>query len=88
VRAEGEDLEELSGNLIDNAFKWARSQVRVSANRRRDHVELTVEDDGPGVPEEERDTVLRAGARLDEAVPGTGLGLAICSDIAEAYEAP
>ncbi|MEM6745770.1 MAG: sensor histidine kinase, partial [Pseudomonadota bacterium] len=86
VRMEGEDLEELSGNLIDNAFKWAKSQVRVSANRRRSDLELSVEDDGPGVPEDERDTVLRAGARLDEAVPGTGLGLAICSDIAEAYE--
>ncbi|MEM1313783.1 MAG: sensor histidine kinase, partial [Pseudomonadota bacterium] len=86
VRMEGEDLEELSGNLIDNAFKWAEARVAVTAARGATDLELTVEDDGPGVPEDERDTVLRAGARLDEAVPGTGLGLAICSDIAEAYE--
>lgn len=86
VRMEGEDLEELAGNLIDNAFKWAVGTVRVTARRAGPDVVLTIDDDGPGVPADRRDEVLRAGARLDESVPGTGLGLAICSDIAEAYE--
>ncbi|MFO7854786.1 MAG: sensor histidine kinase [Paracoccaceae bacterium] len=85
-RIEAEDLEELAGNLIDNAFKWARSRVRAEARRADGELVLTVEDDGPGVPEDDRERVLRAGTRLDEAVPGSGLGLAICSDIAEAYE--
>lgn len=90
ARAEGEDLEELAGNLIDNAFKWAKGAVRVTATRiggRVDGaVEIVVEDDGPGIPAEHRATALREGGRLDEAVPGTGLGLAICSDIVEAYD--
>jgi signal transduction histidine kinase len=86
ARAEGEDLEELAGNLIDNAFKWARGRVRVSARRRRGAVEIRVEDDGPGIPEADRESALREGVRLDQAVPGTGLGLAICSDIVEAYD--
>ena len=86
VRMEGEDLEELAGNLIDNAFKWARGRVRVTVLRLSSELEIAVEDDGPGVPEAERETVLRAGARLDEAVPGSGLGLAICADVAEAYD--
>ncbi|MEO0682042.1 MAG: sensor histidine kinase, partial [Pseudomonadota bacterium] len=86
ARVEGEDLEELAGNLIDNAFKWARTEVRVAARRLPGLVEVVVQDDGPGIPEDDRERVLRAGARLDEAVPGSGLGLAICCDIVEAYE--
>jgi signal transduction histidine kinase len=86
ARAEGEDLEELAGNLIDNAFKWAKGAVRVSARRGRSAVEIVVEDDGPGIAPQDRETALREGGRLDEAVPGTGLGLAICSDIVEAYD--
>ena len=86
ARVEGEDLEELAGNLIDNAFKWARTSVRVSARRLPGRIEIVVEDDGPGIAPENRPTALREGGRLDEAVPGTGLGLAICADIVEAYE--
>ena len=85
VRAEEEDVEELLGNLIDNAHKWAVSTVRVSARREAGTAVITVEDDGPGIPEKGRQKALAAGGRLDEAVPGTGLGLAICSDIVEAY---
>ena len=85
VRVESEDLEELIGNLIDNACKWAVEMVRVRARQLDGRVEITVEDDGPGIAEDQREEVLRAGARLDEGVPGTGLGLAICSDIVAAY---
>ncbi len=86
ARVEAEDLEELAGNLIDNAFKWARSAVRISARRVSGAVEIAVEDDGPGIPEEQREAALREGVRLDQTVPGTGLGLAICADIVEAYD--
>ncbi len=86
AKAEGEDLEELAGNLIDNAFKWAKGAVRVTAARQKGVVEIVVEDDGPGIAPENRAIALREGGRLDEAVPGTGLGLAICADIVEAYD--
>lgn len=85
VRAEEEDVEELLGNLIDNAHKWAVGVVRVTTRRDGQMGVIIVEDDGPGIPEESRQKALAAGGRLDEAVPGTGLGLAICSDIVEAY---
>lgn len=85
ARAEAEDLEELAGNLIDNAFKWARTAVRISARRAGGGLEIIVEDDGPGIPETRREDALREGVRLDQTVPGTGLGLAICSDVVEAY---
>lgn len=85
VRAEEEDLEELLGNLIDNAHKWAVGVVKVSARQEGAEAFIIVEDDGPGIPEEGRQKALAAGARLDEAVPGTGLGLAICSDVVQAY---
>ncbi|TYO90500.1 sensor histidine kinase [Oceanicella actignis] len=85
VRAEKEDVEELLGNLLDNAFKWADGRVRVRASPRERVIALTVEDDGPGIPPEQREAALRAGGRLDQSTPGTGLGLAIASDILEAY---
>ncbi|MBK5912526.1 hypothetical protein CCR85_13620 [Rhodothalassium salexigens] len=82
-----QDLEEVIGNLLDNACKWATGRVRVSARRvaggRRTMVRIRVADDGPGVPAAERETLFRRGRRLDESVPGTGLGLAIARDIAE-----
>lgn len=86
AKVEGEDLEELAGNLIDNAFKWARTCVRASARRVRGRVEIVVEDDGPGIAPGDRETALREGGRLDEEAPGSGLGLAICADILEAYD--
>ncbi len=85
VRAEKEDIEELIGNFLDNAHKWAVGTVRVAARANDRKVEIRVEDDGPGIPEDKREDALRAGGRLDETTPGTGLGLAIASDIMEAY---
>jgi two-component system sensor histidine kinase PhoQ len=84
-----EDLTEMAGNLMDNAFKWARSQVRVTAHRlskadtRRDGLRLVIEDDGPGIPESERSRVLNRGARLDERVSGQGIGLSVVRELVQ-----
>lgn len=83
VRAEG--LEEILGNVLDNACKWARSRIEISAAPRGAVVEITIDDDGPGLPEAQRTKVLERGVRLDEAAPGSGLGLAIVRDLAELY---
>jgi signal transduction histidine kinase len=85
VRVERQDLDEMIGNLLDNACKWARSAVRVASARERDAVVVTIEDDGPGLAEALRDAVLQRGVRADEAAPGSGLGLAIVRDLAELY---
>ncbi|MBD8893479.1 sensor histidine kinase [Labrenzia suaedae] len=90
-RGEQQDLEELSGNLIDNACKWAKGRVSVtlrpltSSGVGRELFELVVEDDGPGLSEEERREAVKRGKRLDETVPGTGLGLSIVADLAALY---
>jgi two-component system, OmpR family, sensor histidine kinase PhoQ len=82
-----EDLTEIAGNLLDNAFKWARSSIKLSAYRitaaqaRRDGLRLVVEDDGPGVPAEQRAHVLARGARLDERVSGQGIGLSVVREL-------
>jgi signal transduction histidine kinase len=80
-----QDFAEMIGNLVENAASWARREVRVSARQEDGAVVLAVEDDGPGIPEEEIGTVLARGGRLDESKPGSGLGLAIVGDLAEAY---
>jgi signal transduction histidine kinase len=84
-RGERQDLEEMAGNLIDNACKWAHSRVTVSARRDGAKLTLSVGDDGEGLDAEERTRVGERGERLDESVPGSGLGLAIVRDIAKLY---
>jgi signal transduction histidine kinase len=84
-RGERQDLEEMMGNLIDNACKWARGEVRVRCERAGGRLVLTVEDDGPGLSVEQRAQVGERGERLDESVPGSGLGLAIVRDISKLY---
>ncbi len=84
-RGERQDLEEMAGNLMDNACKWAKARVRVKALRDGARVILTVEDDGPGLSPEDRARVGNRGERLDESVPGSGLGLAIVRDISKLY---
>ncbi|NJO38223.1 MAG: sensor histidine kinase [Rhizobiales bacterium] len=79
------DLEEMLGNLMDNACKWAKSRVQVQAERHGDRIMLTIEDDGDGLPPSKREEVLKRGRRLDESVPGTGLGLSIVVDLASLY---
>jgi len=85
VRVQREDLDEMLGNLLDNACKWARTRVRVSSAPAADRVTIVVEDDGPGLDVSMRDSVLQRGVRADEAAPGSGLGLAIVRDLAELY---
>ncbi|PWE17158.1 ATP-binding protein [Marinicauda salina] len=85
-RGERQDLEDLVGNLVDNACKWAAVQVRVEARPiEGSRFEIRVEDDGPGLSEAEREQALARGVRLDEQTPGAGLGLAIVDDLARAY---
>jgi signal transduction histidine kinase len=80
-------LTEMLGNLTENAMKWARDRVRLAGRQEEASgaVLLSVEDDGPGIPEVEAATALSRGGRLDATKPGAGLGLAIVGDIAEAY---
>jgi signal transduction histidine kinase len=85
VRGEREDLEEMLGNLLDNACKWAKSRVTVESARVGTEVVLTVDDDGAGIAPSMRDAVLQRGVRADETAPGSGLGLAIVRDLAELY---
>ena len=84
-RGEAQDLEEMAGNLIDNAFKWAKSRVTVRCDSDHNRLALIIEDDGPGIAEEELKTITRRGRKLDEATPGHGHGLGIVKDIAELY---
>ncbi len=85
VRSQREDFEEMLGNLVDNACKWAKSRVTVHSTNDNGFVVLTVDDDGPGLDPSLRETVLRRGVRADEAAPGSGLGLAIVGDLVELY---
>jgi signal transduction histidine kinase len=85
ARAQREDLEEMLGNLVDNACKWARSRVDLRSSIDDGHTVITVDDDGPGLARELWETVLQRGVRADEAAPGSGLGLAIVADLVELY---
>ncbi|MBY6185744.1 hypothetical protein KUV89_03695 [Marinobacter hydrocarbonoclasticus] len=81
-----EDLMELLGNLMDNAYRFALNTVRVRVSRTPEgHCLLQVEDDGPGIDSNERQRVLRRGERADERHPGQGIGLAVCNELAIAY---
>ncbi len=79
------DLDELAGNLIDNAARHARSSVVVAAGRVGSFVELRVTDDGPGIPAADRARATDPGVRLDERGDGHGFGLAIVRDLATLY---
>ena len=85
VRVERQDLDELLGNLIENAAKYGGGSVFVTVRRDGDEVEVLVEDDGAGIPAADRERLFDRGARLDTTKPGTGLGLAIVRDVAEIY---
>jgi signal transduction histidine kinase len=85
VRVRRENLDEMLGNLLDNACKWARTRLTVHAVTGSGRVVITVDDDGPGLDPAMRDRVLQRGMRADEAAPGTGLGLAIVRELAEAH---
>jgi signal transduction histidine kinase len=85
VRVGREDLDEMVGNLLDNACKWAKSGVSMEASEEQGRVAILVDDDGPGLAPELREKVLHRGVRVDEAAPGSGFGLAIVRDLAELH---
>jgi signal transduction histidine kinase len=85
LACEAQDLDELLGNLLDNASKWARQRVLVAADRVGPIIELTIEDDGPGLSDQQVIDVMRPGHRLDESAPGYGFGLPITRELAELY---
>jgi signal transduction histidine kinase len=86
VHIERQDLDEMLGNLVENAAKYGNGRVFVTVEQVPDKgVEILVEDDGPGIPAAERESIFQRGARLDTDKPGTGLGLAIVRDVAEIY---
>lgn len=85
-RGAEDDLMEVLGNLLDNAYKWCRSQVRVTAARDEEGLRITVEDDGPGIAPGHAQQLLERGVRADETVPGHGIGLAVVRDVAGAYD--
>ncbi len=89
-RGDRGDFMEVAGNLLDNACKWCRHKVhvRVTAATHADGragIQLTVADDGAGIPQEAGEMLLERGMRLDESAPGHGIGLAIVKDIAVSY---
>jgi len=85
VRVQREDLDEMLGNLLDNACKWTRTQVTLTSTALENAIAIDVDDDGPGVAPAMRGVVLQRGVRADEAAPGSGFGLAIVSDLAELH---
>lgn len=85
-QGEKQDLEEMAGNLMDNACKWAKSRVSVQATPVGSKLEIVVEDDGPGLSVEDRQAALKRGRRLDESKPGSGLGLSIVAELVHLYQ--
>lgn len=85
LNVDREDMLELLGNLLDNAFKWARQRVSLSIKEKPSSIELIIDDDGPGIPDEALAHLTQRGMRLDEQVEGHGLGLAIVQDIVRLY---
>ena len=85
VKGRPEDLDEMLGNLMDNACKWATSQVRVRSIEAGGMIAIRIDDDGPGLDPAMREQVMRRGVRADEAAPGSGLGLAIVQELVVSY---
>ena len=84
-RGDEGDLTELLGNLLDNAYKWCRRAIRMTAAHNASSVLIAIEDDGPGIEDSATARVLARGVRADEKTPGHGIGLAIVHDIVDAY---
>lgn len=88
VAVDKTDLDEMVGNLLENAYKWSESIIRVytqTVENNDTSIEIVIEDDGPGIADEHLAAVVQRGVRLDETTPGTGLGLNIVSEMAHSY---
>ena len=85
-QADQGDLNEIFGNLLDNAYKYCRQRVLVEVRSSVERVEIVIHDDGPGLPLEAEEAVIERGARADESVPGQGIGLAVVAETAELYQ--
>ena len=82
-----EDMEELIGNLVENACKWGRKKIKIKfENHGKNEVKILIDDDGPGLEQEQKNKVFTRGFRVDEQTPGSGLGLNIVKDILEIYK--
>ncbi len=86
IHADKDDMYELLGNLLENAYKYCNSEVSIIVQTLKNNVEICIDDDGNGIPEHASNDVIKRGKRLDIQVEGQGLGLAIASDIIEAYQ--
>lgn len=86
VAGDEQDIMELLGNLLENAFKYGRQQVRIGATEVGQQLCITIEDDGDGVPEDQTERILERGQRLDTNQPGQGIGLAVAAEIILSYE--
>lgn len=85
IKIDQGDLYELLGNLLENAFKWCRKKVAVSAKQINDEIQITIDDDGPGIDRSEQERILLRGQRADQETPGHGLGLAMVNNILLLY---
>jgi two-component system sensor histidine kinase PhoQ len=85
LRADQGDLFELFGNLLENAYKHCTAEVRVSAQRAPGRLEILIEDDGPGIAQQDVQRILQRGQRADQRHPGEGIGLAVVSEIVRQY---
>ena len=89
-RGEAQDLQEMLGNLLDNACKWAAHRIQIEArmeqDQQQDRLVIQIDDDGVGIAAEQRQAVLQRGVRADQQAPGNGLGLAIVADLADLYD--
>ena len=84
-RGDGADLQEILGNLLENAAKWARSAVRVELSAEGERIRIVLQDDGPGIPADRRADAIKRGVRLDTTRPGSGLGLQIVDELCSIY---
>ena len=86
IKVDQGDLYELLGNLLENAFKWSKSKVIISAERVKQQTQIIIEDNGPGISNSEKERILLRGQRADQNTPGHGLGLAMVNDILLMYK--
>jgi two-component system sensor histidine kinase PhoQ len=86
VAGDEQDVMELFGNMLENAFKYGNKQVRVRSFVEDTQLRIDIEDDGPGVPDDQTERILERGQRLDTTIPGQGIGLAVAAEIVRSYE--